>query len=89
MKAVSGTIYGQVQGVGFRMYAYRQAERLGLNGWVKNNSDGTVSFLCEGSDVEINYFIKLMERGNDYSRVEKVDCSDTSSRGLVSFEVRV
>lgn len=89
MKAVNGTIHGRVQGVGFRMYAYRQANRLGLNGWVKNCNNGTVSFHCEGSDVEIDYFIRLMERGNDFSAVERVEIDQTTPENCTSFEVVV
>lgn len=88
MKAVKGTIYGRVQGVGFRMYAYRQAERLGLNGWVKNCNDGTVSFCCEGSDVEIDYFIRLMERGNDLSTVDRLVQEECNFQGLTDFIVK-
>lgn len=89
MKAVNGIIYGRVQGVGFRMYAYRQANRLGLYGWVKNCNDGSVSFHCEGSDVDIDYFVRLMERGNDFSVVERVETEQTTTEYCTSFEVVV
>lgn len=87
MKAISGSAYGKVQGVGFRMYMSRQAERLGLVGWVSNNPDGSVDFHCEGSDVDIRYFIDLIKRGNDFSDVENVEYKDSNIENLASFKV--
>lgn len=87
MKAIKGKVYGKVQGVGFRMYTYRQADRLGITGWVKNNSDGSVSFYCEGSDVDLSFFIDLVKRGNDFSEVESVETEDSELENLTTFEV--
>ena len=87
MKAVKGIVWGEVQGVGYRMYAYRQARRLGLKGWIRNNSDGSVTFVCEGSGVDIDFFIDLLKRGNEFSKVERVDFSDVDCKGCSTFEV--
>jgi acylphosphatase len=48
------TITGTVQGVGFRWTAKRLADGLGLDGWVRNNPDGTVSIAAEGGDADID-----------------------------------
>ncbi|HCB50358.1 MAG TPA: acylphosphatase, partial [Chloroflexi bacterium] len=40
MKRVEATVQGYVQGVSFRYYTQREALRLGLTGWVRNESDG-------------------------------------------------
>ncbi len=87
MKAIKGRVYGKVQGVGFRMYTYRQADRLGLVGWVKNNSDGSVTFHCEGSDVDLSFFLDLIKRGNDFSQIDKVETEDSDLENLTAFEV--
>ncbi len=87
MKAVKGKVYGNVQGVGFRMYTYRQADRLGIAGWVKNNSDGSVTFHCEGSDVDISFFLDLLKRGNDFSQIDRVETEESELENLTSFEV--
>lgn len=42
MKRARLVIFGDVQGVGFRAWAVRQAKELGLVGWVKNREDDTV-----------------------------------------------
>lgn len=87
MKAINGNITGKVQGVGFRMYMYRQADRLGLFGWVKNNSNGSVDFHCEGSDVELSYFVELAKRGNEYTEVETLEYQEAESQKLSTFKV--
>ena len=51
-------IYGQVQGVFFRSYAKEVADRLGLVGWVKNNPDGSVETVAEGSKEKLEEFVK-------------------------------
>jgi acylphosphatase len=87
VKAINGNITGKIQGVGFRMYLYRQADRLGLFGWVQNNSDGSVTFHCEGSDVELSYFVNLAKRGNDYTQVENLEYTETEPQELTTFKV--
>ena len=87
MKAINGNISGKVQGVGFRMYMYRQADRLGLFGWVRNKPDGSVEFHCEGSDVELSYFVELVKRGNDFAQVESLEYTEAEAQDLTTFKV--
>ncbi|XP_030628730.1 acylphosphatase-2-like [Chanos chanos] len=46
--SVDYEIFGHVQGVCFRMYTEREANRLGLVGWVKNTNKGTVVGQVQG-----------------------------------------
>ncbi len=39
-------VEGQVQAVGYRNFVIEEARKLGLDGWVRNRSDGTVEILC-------------------------------------------
>ncbi len=87
MRALSGKVVGKVQGVGFRMYMFRQADRLGLHGWVSNNPNGDVDFYCEGSDVDLSFFIDLVKRGNDHSVVKSVEYQDVKPENLNTFTV--
>ena len=50
---VTFRVHGQVQGVGFRRFAAREAQALGLAGWVANASDGTVCGEAEGASAEL------------------------------------
>ncbi|MGQ9759427.1 MAG: acylphosphatase [Candidatus Methanomethylicaceae archaeon] len=52
------TVFGFVQGVGFRYFTLRIAKRLGIVGYVKNLNDGTVEVVAEG-DIQI--LLKLIE----------------------------
>ncbi len=51
---------GVVQGVGFRFEVGRTAEYLGLTGWVKNLSDGTVEAEVQGDKSKIDYFCSYL-----------------------------
>lgn len=46
-------VYGHVQGVNYRASALRQAQALGLTGWVRNGPDGTVEVVAEGSRASL------------------------------------
>ncbi len=56
MKSLKIKITGQVQGVGFRPFIYRQAQKYKLSGWVKNCS-GEVMLLVQGSEQHIELFL--------------------------------
>ncbi len=75
-KAVTLTIEGRVQGVGYRYSAQRKAEKLNLRGWVKNDRDGTVTLQCEGEAVSVDAFITWCSKGPLYARVTHVDVRD-------------
>jgi acylphosphatase len=66
-------VSGKVQGVGYRYYALRNAEYLGLTGYVRNRSDGRVELRVEGEKEMIQRFQKILKEGPRFSSVEKVD----------------
>lgn len=55
--------YGRVQGVGFRYYAVQKANQLGLTGWVRNLSDGSVEMEVEGQEPHI--YLDRKYKGED------------------------
>ena len=90
MTAINGKLTGKVQGVGFRMYIFRQAERLGLYGWVKNCPDGSIELHAQGSDVDLDYFTKLVKRGNTASIIDEcIISSATADDSYKCFEVKM
>lgn len=66
-------IFGQVQGVGLRYHASEVAKNLGLAGWMKNVSDGTVEGEIEGEEKSLEEFLEWAKKGPRWARVEKVE----------------
>jgi len=46
-------VRGRVQGVGFRWFVEREAHMLRLAGWVRNNADGAVEVLAQGTSEQL------------------------------------
>ena len=88
MKRVHLIVSGDVQGVGFRAWAKRQAVDLGLTGWVKNREDEAVELVAEGSKVELQELIKRCKRGPDIAWVKNIDVQwSEETREFVTFSV--
>ncbi|ERG64752.1 hypothetical protein L332_09870 [Agrococcus pavilionensis RW1] len=81
-------MHGTVQGVGFRMAARREAERLGLAGSVRNRFDGTVEAEAEGATDAVAAFGAWLAHGPDTARVDRVDATSIEARGEAGFAVR-
>lgn len=65
-------ITGHVNGVGFRYAMCRQARHLGLAGWVRNRTDGSVEAVAVGEKVRLQRLVQWAQRGPDPARVEDV-----------------
>lgn len=65
--------HGHVQGVGFRWFVVREAEALGLAGWVCNEPDGTVSGEVEGDEGALDLFRERLEEGPRHALVSRLD----------------
>jgi len=66
-------ITGRVQGVGYRDWAVAMGQRLGLSGWVRNRTDGSVEALVVGDDEAVGRMIEACRRGPTLARVDAVD----------------
>ena len=66
-------IRGLVQGVGYRDALCREAERLGVTGWVRNRSNGEVEALAQGSDAALDALQSWARRGPPAARVTQVE----------------
>jgi acylphosphatase len=87
--AVRGTVEGRVQGVGFRWSTVRQAQRLGVAGWVRNLVDGRVEVLVQGSETEVAAMRRFLETGPPASRVTAVHLGDVApDLELAGFSIR-
>ena len=55
---------GIVQGVGFRYRAEKAASLIGVDGWVRNNDDGSVEMEVQGNEEQIEKMLETIKRGN-------------------------
>jgi len=69
-------ISGRVQGVGFRYFAERVANQLGIRGYVKNLSTGSVEVYAIGDENSLERLKRYLEEGPRSARVEAVDESE-------------
>jgi len=87
--AVHAIVRGRVQGVGFRMFVWREATRLGLSGYTRNVPDGSVEVLATGDDARLEQLLARLRDGPPGSRVDAVQV-DRPARPPVftEFDVR-
>jgi acylphosphatase len=72
MRAVRVTLRGRVQGVGFRDWLVRQANRAALDGWVRNRPDGSLEALLAGQPDALAAVLSACRRGPPLARVDEV-----------------
>ena len=66
-------VSGRVQGVFYRDSTRRQAQAMGLTGWVRNLFDGRVEVLACGDPVQLDTFAKWLEIGPEYAKVTNIE----------------
>lgn len=71
-------VTGRVQGVGFRFYMERRARELGVTGWVRNRSDGTVEAEVQGEPAAVEQIIAWARHGPRSAAVTEVRVTDGS-----------
>lgn len=81
-------VHGRVQGVGFRYFAQREAQKLRLSGWVRNLRSGAVEVIAEGRRNDLEGLLKALRKGPPMSWVERVDIDWKDAKGeRGAFEV--
>ena len=81
---------GRVQGVGFRWYVWREAERLGLGGFARNLRDGGVEVVSQGPDAALDQLEQALRLGPAGARVDALEQLDVPAELEVpnSFEIK-
>lgn len=87
-KLLSIKIYGKVQGVSFRYYAREQARLLGINGYIRNEKDGSVTIEAEGKENLLEQFLEWCKKGPETAHVEKTEfIFSADMKNFTEFEV--
>ena len=88
-RRLAATVRGSVQGVGFRWFVQREAARLGLDGWVANQPDGSVEVVAEGTESALSELVLLLWEGPPGASVGNVDVRHEPARGnIAGFTIR-
>jgi acylphosphatase len=75
-------IHGRVQGVYYRGWAVEAAGKLGVDGWVRNRTDGTVEALVTGPEEAVEAMIAACRKGPPSAWVDRVEVEE--ARGIVA-----
>ena len=82
-------ISGRVQGVGFRHFTKTNARELGVQGWVKNLSDGRVEAVFQGEEDKVQELIDRCEDGPASAYVKDLQVKDADDEpDFQEFKVR-
>ncbi len=73
MNAKRLVISGRVQAVGFRQWLLEEARRLGLSGWVRNRTNGTVEAVIAGETASVEELVRACRRGPRLAQVDRID----------------
>ena len=87
---VHAIVSGRVQGVFYRLETQNAANRIGVNGWVRNLPDGTVEAVFEGEKQKVKDIIAWCQDGPPHARVDQVkvdyqDCTGEFSDFQVTY----
>jgi acylphosphatase len=86
-KVLHAAITGRVQGVGFRAWIAREAERLDLRGWVRNRRDGSVEAVFKGAEDQVVRMLDECWRGPRGAVVDNVVATAITDEGWSGFSV--
>lgn len=83
-------IEGRVQGVFYRASARSEAERLGLDGWIRNLDSGAVEAYARGSEAALVAFETWLRKGPPRAEVRKVTVKEVLPEALprAGFSIR-
>ena len=81
-------VTGRVQGVGYRYFVLREAERLGLAGFARNLPDGRVEVVAEGTEEVLGQLEARLRAGPSFASVAAVDRAPIPARGEAGFHIR-
>lgn len=88
MKSFQITISGRVQGVGYRYFAQRAAERIGINGFVENLLNGKVRLVITCDIWKRDLFLNELNKGPVFARVDEIKYCEIEQENFSSFCIK-
>ena len=82
-------INGRVQGVGYRAWTKKIAEKYSLTGWVKNCDDSSVECEISGNINDINLFIKECSKGPLLAVVREIYTKKKTHKNFKEFKIHI
>ena len=82
------TVFGRVQGVGYRAFVFRTAQSYGVSGFVKNQIDGTVFIEVEGQQHQVSTFLAKCKSGPGWSHDDSLETEEFPVRGFSEFRIK-
>jgi acylphosphatase len=76
-----------VQGVGYRAACARRARAVGVHGWVRNRTDGSVEAVFEGSPTAVDAVVAWCRQGPAYAHVDRLRVEHEEPIGETTFRV--
>jgi acylphosphatase len=81
---LEASVRGRVQGVGYRVFALREAGSLGLDGFVANEMDGSVRVVAEGLRADCETLLGRLQDGPPAGYVDRVVTRWEPARGIAA-----
>ncbi len=72
-KEIEATVTGRVQGVNFRNFVKKWADELGLFGFARNLSDGSVEVVAQGKKEDLEQLVEKLHQGPYFAEVKAVE----------------
>jgi acylphosphatase len=88
MKHLNIKVHGKVQGVYFRDSTKMVADQLGVKGWIRNESDGSIYIEAEGDDWILDNFLDWCEEGPERADVQLVEKAESEMQSFQNFIIK-
>jgi acylphosphatase len=82
-------IDGRVQAVGYRRYAQKSAQAIGISGWARNLLDGRVEILVFTDEEKLTQFLEILKKGPPFSQVRDVIAKRLANAVSIESEFKI
>jgi len=90
MREIECHVYGKVQGVNYRIFAKKKADKFGVFGYISNCEDGSVEVVAQGEEEALREFERVVCEGPTFAEVNSCEVmwQDRLQDAFTEFEIR-